>query len=192
MKSWFRYYDEPVMRLEFNKLGKTKQLDFLDDFGKASYDILQSFRKNPVLIRHWDECHESFVVYRKEIRFLNELHHFKVKDPNAFDHLAFFKNRPISGQAMSKFHATGGHTEKVVLNGVNSHFRTSNGVEILDPFYSHAIDPNSTSASMLNYINNSKDGTNIVTLLPDGTPKLYKYDRKVLASGHIEHRQPLF
>lgn len=156
---------------------------------QRSLGVVQKIKNNPKLMKHWDECHLDFLIHRSNINYLDELHHFKIIDTNAFDHLAFLKSRPRSGSNI--YHATGGHTENIVLNGASAHFVTTNGLKILDPFYLHAIDPTNTSARMLNYLQNTKNNTNILTSVGSNN-KLFKYEVNILASGHKEHRQLLF
>lgn len=181
---WFRYYDESILRADFIRLTKTNQLKFLEDYADATQSVFIKFRQNSSLIKHWDECHIDYILYRSEIRFLEELHHFKIDDINAFDHLAFFKSRPKSGTVSTKFNCTGGHTEIIDFTGVSAHKIMSNNIEILDPFFTHTINTPKTSQRMVDYLNNTLNNTNSVL----GK----KYSKTTTSNGHFEHRDILF
>lgn len=182
--NWIRYYDNTILRSTFKALGETKMISFLEDYGNAATTVFNKFKSNKMLIKHWDECHIDFLAYRTEIKFLEELHHFKVKDPNAFDHLAFFKSRPKSGFVNTKFNCTGGHTEIIDFTGLSAHKIMSNNIKVLDPLFVHNINTSNTSQRMIDYLNNTLNNTNV------GLGK--KYSKTPTTNGHFEHRDILF
>lgn len=177
INKWKRYYDELTFRNEFIKLNKNAQIEFLKEYGNCSEEIFKKFKTNSKLFEHWKDCHFEYLQFRHEIKYLEEVNHFKTVDLNAYDHLAIFKNRPKSGQPNTKFNCTGGHTESIHLTGSTPTLTTNIGIEVLDPNYSHVIDVSTTSQKMIDYLNNI--GNKI-------------YNKTSLSNGHFEHRNILF
>lgn len=123
----------------------------------------------------WKKVPNEYKNVRNDITYLDELYHLKVRDIEAVDHISIVKNRPTSGS--TKFNAIGGHTENINLNGTSSHFTTNDGIEVLDPNFTHSIDTSSTSQKMIDYMNGVGDKI---------------YSKNSIAKGHLEHKNILF
>lgn len=185
INKWLKYGDDNayihlengVTNHRFIELGQTEMIKFLEDYGDASIDVINKFRANPKLIKYWYETQSSHLIARNDIKFLEGRYHVYEKDLNAYDHLAFIKNRPKSGDSMLDYNFIGGHTENIVLNG-SSPFITINNIKILDKNFNHIIDPNlNTSQSMIDYLNGV--GNKV-------------YSSNVNALGHTEYNWLLF
>ncbi|UZJ66354.1 hypothetical protein OKW96_10000 [Sphingobacterium sp. KU25419] len=50
VKSWFRYYDEPVLRLEFYKMGNVMTLQWCEHYGVLAEHLLLEIRSKPLTL----------------------------------------------------------------------------------------------------------------------------------------------
>ncbi|WP_343524523.1 hypothetical protein [Pedobacter sp.] len=124
----------------------------------------------------WRNSPVKFKEVRKELSFLNEVIKLDITDRKAYDHLAEFANRPKSGKAANSVNVTGGHKFNLNMDGSTPHQLVDNGIEILDPNYSHSIVNATTSQKMKDYLN--RIGNKVYTK----TPK---------SGGHFQHQNIL-
>lgn len=104
-------------------------------------------------IKAWKDAPEKFKLARRQLGFLDEVVKLSITDRKAYEHLAEFANRPRPGALATSSNITGGHKFNLILNGSSAHKIVDNGIEILDPNFTHTI-TGATSPKMIDYLNN--------------------------------------
>ncbi|MEN5233186.1 hypothetical protein [Sphingobacterium faecium] len=66
VKSWFRYYDEPVLKGDFLILSNLKQIDFVEIFGNIKEQWFSRFRQQPYLFDRFNTATENSILIAKQ------------------------------------------------------------------------------------------------------------------------------